>query len=92
MPFLAELATIIGARFTPLIGKASQLVVTDRWQRRGTFAEEEHPMHLVERHTAEVSEVRPHTATGAKPFTLYTYRLDPHPGFLVNGHLVRAPG
>jgi hypothetical protein len=26
-----------------------------------------------------------------KPFTLYSYRLDPHPGFLVNGHLARQP-
>ncbi|MEJ8643120.1 hypothetical protein WKI68_20510 [Streptomyces sp. MS1.HAVA.3] len=92
VPFLAELAAIIGARFTPLTGKASQLVITDRWQRRGTFVAEEHSVHLVERQSATVSEVRPHTATGAKPFTLYTYRLDPHPGFLVNGHLVRARG
>ncbi|WP_327415563.1 hypothetical protein [Streptomyces sp. NBC_01233] len=91
VPFLAELAAIIGARFSPLNGKASQLVVTDRWQRRGTFVAEEHSIHLVERQSATVSEVRPHTATGAKPFTLYTYRLDPCLGFLVNGHLVRAP-
>ncbi|MGI5450415.1 hypothetical protein ACQEVM_32510 [Streptomyces sp. CA-243310] len=90
VPFLAELATIIGARFTPLNGKASQLVITDRWQQRGTFHAEEHPVHLVERQTAMVSEVRPRRATGAKPFTLYTYRLDPHPHFLVNGHVVWA--
>ncbi|MFE2287721.1 hypothetical protein ACFXDJ_26605 [Streptomyces sp. NPDC059443] len=92
VPFLAELATIIGARFTPLSGKVSQLVVTDRWQQRGTFVAEEHATYLVERLSATVAEVRHHTATGAKPFTLYTYGLDPHPGFLVNGHLVRAPG
>ncbi|MFI5620984.1 hypothetical protein [Streptomyces sp. NPDC051567] len=92
VPFLAELATIIGARFTPLTGKASQLVVTDRWQRRGTFVAEDRPLHLVERQPVTVSEVRPRTATGAKPFTLCTYALAPHPGFLVNGHLVRAPG
>ncbi|MFZ3499421.1 hypothetical protein ACODT5_40490 [Streptomyces sp. 5.8] len=92
VPFLAELAVIIGARFTPLSGRASRLVVTDRWQRRGTFVAEQHPMHLVERQSATVSEVRPHAAIGAKPFTLYTYRLDPHPGFLVSGHLVRARG
>ncbi|MCX5296789.1 hypothetical protein OG898_09835 [Streptomyces sp. NBC_00193] len=91
VPFLAELAVIIGARFTPRTGMASQLVVTDRWQRRGTFVAEEHPVHLMERQSATVSEVRRHTATGAKPFTLYTYRLEPHAGFLVSGHLVRAP-
>lgn len=92
VPFLAELAAIIGARFTPLVGKASQLVVTDRWQRRGTFVPEAHSTQLVERQSATVTEVRHHTATGAKPFTLYTYRLDPHPCFLVSGHLVRASG
>ncbi|WP_371617227.1 hypothetical protein [Streptomyces sp. NBC_00454] len=92
VPFLAELATVIGARFTPQSGKASHLVVTDRWQRRGTFVAEEHAINLVERQSATVSEVRLRTATGAKPFTLYTYRLDPYPGFLVSGHLVRAPG
>lgn len=36
-------------------------------------------------------DVQLRRAEGAKPFTLYSYRLDPHPGFLVNGHLVRRP-
>lgn len=90
--FLTDLAAIIGARFTPRTGSASQLVITDRWQQRRAFRAEEHPVHLVERQTAVVSEVRPHRAVGAKPFTLCTYRLAPHPGFLVNGHLVRAQG
>lgn len=49
-------------------------------------------MHLVERQPVTVSEIRSHIAIGAKPFTLYTYRLAPHPGFLVSGHLVRAQG
>lgn len=35
-----------------------------------------------------VHEVRRRT-TKDRPFTLYSYRLDPRPGFLVNGHLVR---
>jgi hypothetical protein len=32
--------------------------------------------------------VRQRTVKG-KPLTLGSYRLDPHPGFLVNGHLAR---
>uniref|UniRef100_A0AAU2VTE7 Uncharacterized protein n=1 Tax=Streptomyces sp. NBC_00008 TaxID=2903610 RepID=A0AAU2VTE7_9ACTN len=36
----------------------------------------------------EVGEVRERTAAG-KPFTFYSYRLDPYPTFLINGHLVR---
>ncbi|WP_052866020.1 hypothetical protein [Streptomyces niger] len=30
-------------------------------------------------------------AHGAKPYTVYAYRLDPYPTFLVNGHLVSSP-
>lgn len=39
----------------------------------------------------DVRGLRPCTAGSAKPFTLYTYRLDPHPGLLVAGHLARQP-
>ncbi|MFJ4855916.1 MULTISPECIES: hypothetical protein [unclassified Streptomyces] len=37
---------------------------------------------------AEVGEVRERTAA-AKPFTFSSYRLDPYPALLINGHLVR---
>ncbi|MFI8102571.1 hypothetical protein [Streptomyces sp. NPDC086023] len=91
VPFLAEIASVIGARFTPCAsGAASQLVITDRWQRRGTFEAEQHPVGLVEAGWVAVVDVRPRKAEGTKPFTLYSYRLAPHPGFLVNGHLVRT--
>ncbi|MGW6705186.1 hypothetical protein ACWGDE_09880 [Streptomyces sp. NPDC054956] len=94
VPFLRELAEIIGARFTPngVPGGASRVYISDTWGQRGTFRREEHPLLLEETMQVRVLEVRPHTAVGAKPFTLYTYRLGPHPGFLVSGHLVRAPG
>lgn len=92
VPFLAELAQIIGARFTPRPkGRASQLVITDRWWARDTFVPENHPLEPVESARVTVKEVRRRSAGGTKPFTLYGYRLDPHPGFLVNGHLVRQP-
>ncbi|MFB9605954.1 hypothetical protein ACFFTQ_23580 [Streptomyces roseofulvus] len=90
-PFLAELARVIGARFTPRSQGASQLVVSDRWQTRGTFTPEHHPLHPPESSWAQIREVRPRPALGAKPFTFYGYRLAPYPTFLVNGHLAREP-
>ncbi|MFJ5138026.1 hypothetical protein [Streptomyces sp. NPDC088707] len=89
--FLAELAPIIGARFTPKAHGASQLCVSDRWRTRGTFTPEYHPVRPPEFTWIKVQEVRPRPALGAKPFTFYSYRLAPYPTFLVNGHLVREP-
>ncbi|MEU9856852.1 hypothetical protein [Streptomyces sp. NPDC047974] len=89
--FLAELARIIGARFTPSKrGVRSELYVSGRWQSRGTFAPENHPLAPPESTWVQVHEVRPRPALGAKPFTFYGYRLAPYPTFLVNGHLARA--
>ncbi len=88
-PFLAEVARVIGARFTPRPQGISQLVVSDRWQSRGTFTPEHHPLDPPESSWVQVHEVRPRPALGTKPFTFYGYRLDPHPTFLVNGHLAR---
>ncbi|QES10646.1 hypothetical protein DEJ44_14950 [Streptomyces venezuelae] len=90
--FLADLARVIGARFTPSKrGTASQLCVSDRWESRGTFTPEHHPIDPPESSWIQVQEVRPRPALGAKPFTFYSYRLAPYPTFLVNGHLVREP-
>ncbi|MEU9994247.1 hypothetical protein [Streptomyces sp. NPDC050848] len=92
VPFLVELARIIGARFTPSKrGLASQLYVSNRWAIRGTFTPEQHPLDPPESSWIQVREVRPRPALGTKPFTFYSYRLEPHPTFLVNGHLVRQP-
>ncbi|MGV9452232.1 hypothetical protein [Streptomyces sp. NPDC003635] len=89
VPFLAELARVIGARFSPRpAGTASHLVVTDSWPTRGTFVPERHPLQLRETAWVQVHEVR-RRRTVNKPFTLYSYRLEPYPGFLVNGHLAR---
>ncbi|WP_432123155.1 hypothetical protein [Streptomyces sp. S1] len=88
--FLAELAQIIGARFTPpRRGLRSQLCVSNHWADRGTFAPEEHPLDPPESSWIKVHEVRPRPALGTKPFTFYGYRLAPYPTFLLNGHLVR---
>ncbi|MFI8093064.1 hypothetical protein ACIF9R_32930 [Streptomyces sp. NPDC086080] len=91
VPFLSEPAQVVGARFTPKTnGLASHLVVADSWPSRGTFKAEQHSLQLRESNWTQVREVRLRTTTN-KPFTLYSYRLDPHPGFLVNGHLARQP-
>ncbi|MFF2225832.1 hypothetical protein ACFVV7_21245 [Streptomyces globisporus] len=90
VPFLVDLAAIIGARFTPARkGLASHLILVDRWAARGTFRPEHHDADPVEAGWVTVESVRPRPAPG-KPFTVYRYRLRPHPAFLVNGHLVRA--
>ncbi|MFF1320116.1 hypothetical protein ACFVZZ_11930 [Streptomyces chartreusis] len=93
VPFLRDLAAIIGARFTPnpTPGRASRVYISDRWARRGTFQAEHHPLELDESNWVEVRDVQLRKVEGAKPFTLYSYRLNPHPGFLVNGHLARQP-
>ncbi|GGP74469.1 hypothetical protein [Streptomyces melanogenes] len=89
VPFLAEIAKVVGARFTPRTdGKVSRLVLADSWPARGTFRTERHPLELTESAWAEVHEVR-FRAVPDKPFTLYDFRLEPHPTFPVNGHLVR---
>ncbi|ELS55253.1 hypothetical protein [Streptomyces viridochromogenes] len=66
--------------------------MADSWPSRGTYKPERHPLGLVESARAEARDVRLRGAGSPKPFTLYSYRLDPYPGFLVNGHLARRPG
>ncbi|GAA4303323.1 hypothetical protein GCM10023086_19950 [Streptomyces venetus] len=91
VPFLSELAQVVGARFTPRPrGSASHLAVVDSWPARGTFKAEQHSLQLREATWAQVHAVRRRLTTN-KPFTLYSYRLSPHSGFLVNGHLARQP-
>lgn len=89
VPFLTELARIVGARFTARTdGRASKLIVADSWPSRGTFTPERHPIDLRESSWAEIREVRERSAKD-KPFTLYAFQLAPQPSFLVNGHLAR---
>jgi GTP cyclohydrolase I len=86
VPFLQELAGVIGARFTPR-APVSHLYVADSWYRRHGFRQEDHRTDLVESQWVDVLEVRPVRATGAKPFTVYSFQCDPHPTFLISGHL-----
>ncbi|WP_411103367.1 hypothetical protein [Streptomyces sp. cmx-4-9] len=90
-PFLAAIAEIIGARFTPRNdGSASRLVVADSWPKRGTFRPEQHRIDLDESAWAGVGAVLPRPPS-AKPYGLYGFTLAPHRGFLVQGHLVSGP-
>ncbi|WP_128511911.1 hypothetical protein [Streptomyces inhibens] len=76
-----------GARFTPSTdGRASQVIAADSWPGRRTFVPEAHAVELVEAGWVQ----DPRIAGGTKPFTLYSFRLEPHPGFLSNGHLART--
>ncbi|MFD9564551.1 hypothetical protein [Streptomyces sp. NPDC059994] len=89
VPFLAEIAKVAGARFTPRTdGKVSRLVLADSRPACGTFRAERHPLELTESAWTEVHEVRLR-AVPDKLFTLHGFRLEPHPAALVNGHLVR---
>ncbi|WP_261993447.1 hypothetical protein [Streptomyces sp. 3211.6] len=91
VPFLVELSEVIGARFTPCTnGAASHLVVADSWPTRGTFRPEAHPVDLEESTWVGVDAVTERVPS-RKPSVVYRFRLDPHPTFLVNGHLVRTP-
>jgi GTP cyclohydrolase I len=86
-PFLAGLAEIIGARFTPRTDIVSKLYIADSWMRRHGFPRESHRTDLIESCWVPVEEVRPVHADGAKPFTVYSFICEPHPTFLISGHL-----
>jgi GTP cyclohydrolase I len=85
--FRADLATIIGARFTPRPnGKPSTLYVADSWMARHGFNRESHRTDLIESRWVRVEEVR-RLPAGRNPFTVYSFTCEPHPTFLISGHL-----
>jgi GTP cyclohydrolase I len=59
----------------------------DDWWRRHGFAKESHRTELTESRWLPVTAVRPFEAPAAEPFTVYSFTCDPHPTFLVAGHL-----
>jgi GTP cyclohydrolase I len=85
--FLASLAEVIGAHFTPRHDRRSVLYVADSWYRRHGFRQESHRTDLIESRWVRVESVRPVVAAGAKPYTVYSFTCDPHPTFLLAGHL-----
>jgi GTP cyclohydrolase I len=87
VPFLIDLAEVIGASFSPSSSIASRLYIADSWMRRHGFSRESHRTDLIESRWVPVEEVRPVHADGSKPFTVYSFTCDPHPTFLIGGHL-----
>lgn len=85
--FLEDLATVVGARFTPKLDRASHLYIADSWFRRHGFPQDDYATDLIESEYVEVESVEPVTATGAKPYTVYSFKCEPHPTFLIAGHL-----
>lgn len=86
-PFLEDLAQIIGARFTPRVDRASQLYIADSWMRKHGFPQESHRTDLIESSWVKVASVRPLESTGTKQYTVYSFTCEPHPTFLIGGHL-----
>jgi GTP cyclohydrolase I len=87
VPFLEEIARVVGARFTPSRTQASHLYISDRWMQKHGFPQQSHRTDLVESRWVKVESVRPLRAEGAKPYTVYSYKCEPHPTFLIGGHL-----
>jgi GTP cyclohydrolase I len=86
VPFLIDLATIIGARFTPRATTASALYISDNWLRRHGFPQESHRTDLIESRWVPVESVTTRRSD-LKPYTVYSFTCDPHPTFLISGHL-----
>ena len=86
-PFLIDLSNVIGASFSPSSTRASHLYIADSWMRRHGFRRESHRTDLIESRWVPVEDVRPIRADGRKPFTVYSFTCEPHPTFLVSGHL-----
>lgn len=86
--FLREMADVVGARFTPKLQPvSSRLYVADSWTRRHGFHQEDHRTALTESSWVRVRRVTPVVAEGKKPYTVYSFSCDPHPTFLIGGHL-----
>jgi GTP cyclohydrolase I len=86
-PFLIDLSNVIGASFSPSSTRASHLYIANSWMRRHGFRRESHRTDLIESRWVPVEDVRPIRADGRKPFTVYSFTCEPHPTFLVSGHL-----
>jgi GTP cyclohydrolase I len=74
-------------RFAVSTERAFNVHIADSWMRRHGFRQESHRTDLIESRWVPVEEVRPVHADGAKPFTVYSLTCEPHPTFLVSGHL-----
>ncbi len=82
-----EIAQLVGAHFTPTGGVASKLYIADSWERKHGFRKEDHRTDLHELQWVKVQNVESLEADGKKPYTVYSFTCEPHPTFLIGGHL-----
>ncbi len=87
MPFLRNLANVMGVKFTPRTSGWSALYIADSWFRKHGFAQKSHRTTLIESEWVRVEAVRDVSAAGAKPYTVYSFKCEPYPTFLIGGHL-----
>lgn len=85
-------AEVIDARFSPSDRGASQLYISDQWNRPGWyrkhgFRQESHSTALIESRYVPVRCVRPLITGRGKPYTVYSFKCSPYPTFLIGGHL-----
>ena len=86
LPFLQDMAIAVGARPPRRATNAYVLHVRDSWVVKHGFRQETHRTWLVESQTVKVIDVRRPTK-GSKPYTVYSFKCEPYPTFLVGGHL-----
>ncbi|GAB3296684.1 GTP cyclohydrolase I FolE [Parasphingorhabdus pacifica] len=82
--FLEEIVRALGAPLEASGDPAAGLSQVDEWVLKHGFPKESHRTDLVESEWVRVEAVRPVETTGT---TVFSYKCEPHPTFLVDGHL-----
>lgn len=87
-----EWTPVSGARRVPIPARAAAVAVpgtstVDSWLSRHGFPQNSHRTDLVESEWVRVESVRPVVADGPRPYTVHSYKCEPHPTFLIAGHL-----
>jgi GTP cyclohydrolase I len=79
--------SLVGAGRGAITLARPALGVADGWIRKHGFPRDSHRTDLIDSSWVRVESVRPVESAGAKPFTVYSYKCEPHPTFLIAGHL-----
>lgn len=79
VPLHQERAVVAGGRFAPSVEAG--------WTLRHGFPQASHRTDLAESEWVRVESVRPVVAPDTAPYTVHSFTCEPHPTFLVNGHL-----
>ncbi len=84
---LQDEATVAGFLDGYVDGAGRRSRSADSWLRRHGFPQESYRTDLVESEWVRVESVRPVAAGGATPYPVHSFTCEPHPTFLVAGHL-----